>query len=115
MHAEARPVTPFQILASAFAISSFAGLAALLRSKQELTVRSVASAVTYSGAMGLIIGMLWMNQYGTTGNPYFLVGVAGLAGIGGVTVIDLALMAAKKSGITLQFSRPDDKEPPGAQ
>lgn len=110
MHAmEGRRVTPFQILASAFAISSFAGLAALLRSKQQMTVRSVLAATCYSGAMGLIIGLLWMQEYGMGGNPYFLLGVSGLAGIGGVTVVDLAVMVAKKSGITLQFARPKDE------
>lgn len=108
---EGRRLTPFQVLASALAISSFAGLAALLRSKQPLTLRAVLSALCYSGAMGTIIAMLWMRRYGLAGDPYFLLGVAGLAGIGGVTVVDLAIIAAKRSGIKLVFSRErEDKE-----
>ena len=97
-------MTPLQVLLSAFGISSFAGIAALLRSNQPLTARAILSAATYSGAMGFIIGSLWMKQYGI-GDPYFLFGVAGLAGIGGVTAIDLVIIAAKKSGIKLVLSR----------
>lgn len=102
---EGQRLTPLQVFASALAISSFAGLAALLRSNQPITLRAVFSSVCYSGAMGTIIAMLWMKKYGLEGDPYFLLGVAGLAGIGGVNLVDLAIIAARRSGIKLVFSR----------
>lgn len=98
-------MSPLQILLSSFAISAFAGLIAILRSKQRITIRSAFSATGYAGLMGLIIGLLWMKRYGTSGDPYFLIGVAGVAGLSGLSVVDLVVMVAKKSGITLQFAR----------
>lgn len=105
-------MTPWQVLASAFTISSVAGLAALLRSKQPLTWRAVIAAALYSGCMGFIIAALWMKEYGLAGDPYFILGVAALAGIGGVSVVDLVVIAIRKSGIKLVLGRKaeDDKE-----
>lgn len=102
-------MTPLQVFASAFCVSSFAGLAALLRSDQPLTLRSFASATMYSGSMGLIIAFLWYKNYGEAGDPYFLLGVSGLAGIGGVTVVDLVSIAIKKGGLIVKALEKDQK------
>lgn len=61
--------------------------------------------------MGLIIGLLWYTEYGEK-NPYLMLGVAGLAGIGGVTVIDLAVIAVKKSGISFKIVRAEEEDKP---
>lgn len=83
-----------QFLAT-FSLSSFAGLAALLRSGQKLSYRAVISAMLNSGLMGLVIFMTWYNLYGPE-NMWFLMGVSILAGLGGNTAIDFILTLAKK-------------------
>ena len=80
-----------KVILAAFGISSVGGLAALLRSKKPLTWRNVAAAFLYSGMMGLCIGLLWYNI------P-FLLGVSGLAGIGGTTVVDFIIQLFRKGG-----------------
>lgn len=105
-------LTPLQIILSSMSISSFGGIAALLASKKELTLRSLVAATVYSAVMGTIIALLWMEEYGKSGNPWFLIGVAGLAGIGGINVIDLVVIAAKKSGLKLVL-QPKEPENPG--
>lgn len=82
---------PAHVFLSAFSISSIGGLAALLRSNKELTPRAVVSAFLYSGITGLIVALLWYNVFDGAGNIYFLLGVSGLAGIGGATVVDFLM------------------------
>lgn len=101
---------PVSVLTAAFAISSLGGLAALLRTRQPLTLRTVLSAVLYSGLMGLIIALLWYTYFDGQGNIYFLLGVSGLAGIGGTTVLDFVVQVIKKGGVNITI-QPGDKPP----
>lgn len=106
-------IEPLRVFMSAFAISSLGGLAALLRSKRELTWRSVCSAVLYSGMMGTVIALLWYNYFNGHGNIYFLLGVSGLAGIGGTTVLDFVVQALKSHGgvnITIRPNEGDEDD-----
>ncbi len=100
-------LSAFQVFLSATAISSIGGLAALLRSDHSLTFRNVASATLYSGLMGLIIALFWYNSFDGEGNTFFLLGVSGLAGIGGTTVLDFVLQAIKKGGINITINSGD--------
>lgn len=102
---------PKLTLSAAFAISSLGGLAAMLRSNKPLTIRAVLSALLYSGMMGLIIALLWYNYFDGSGNIYFLLGVSGLAGVGGMTVLDFVLQAIKHGGVNITIS-PGDTPPP---
>lgn len=102
-------MSPFQVLASCFLVSSIAGLATFLKSRQRVSFRAVVGTLLHTGMMGLIIGFLWFNEYGKD-NPYFMLGVAGLAGIGGVTVVDLVTMVWKKSGISFRIVKADQNE-----
>lgn len=105
---------PFKVFLSAFAISSIGGLAALLRSRQPLSPRTILSAVLYSGLMGLIIALLWYNWFDGQGNIYFLLGISGLAGIGGTTVLDFIIQVIKQGGLTINISAGDNPPvPPG--
>ena len=92
-----------KVLAAALAISSVGGLAALLRSNKPITVRAVLSALLYSGLVGLIIALLWYNFFEGKGNIFFLLGVSGLAGIGGTTVLDLIIQLLKNGGIDISI------------
>lgn len=105
---------PNNVLAAAFGISSLGGLAALLRSKQQLTWRNVFAAFLWSGLSGLLIGLTWYNYFNDQGNIYFLLAVSGLAGIGNMTVTDLVFQMLKAGGISITISSKSekDKEPP---
>lgn len=103
-------LSSLQFLTSAFALSSVGGLAALLRSQRPLTIRSILSATLYSGFVGLMIALTSYSYFGVT-NPYFLLGVCCLAGIGGTTVLDFILQALKNGGINVVIS-PTISDPP---
>lgn len=102
---------PKMTLSAAFAISSLGGLAAMLRSNKPLTVRAVLSAVLYSGVMGLIIALLWYNYFDGNGNIYFLLGVSGLAGVGGTTVLDFIVQAFKQGGVHITITPGEEQHP----
>jgi len=74
---------------SAFGVAALGGLAALLRGKEDLNLRSVLSSILYSGIIGLIVALMWYNYFEGKGNIPFLLAVSGLAGIGGATALDL--------------------------
>jgi hypothetical protein len=102
---------PWWLFLSCFGISSFAGLAQLLRSGQPLTFRSVASALLYSGMSGLIVGLLWYNYFSGSDNLYFLLGISGLAGIGSASVIDfLTQLIAGQVGVNIRVSKGDEEK-----
>jgi hypothetical protein len=100
---------PLSMFLSAFSISSVGGLAALLRSQRQLTFRAVVSTSLYSGLTGLVIALLSHNYFGVD-NPYFLLGVCGLAGIGGTTVIDFVLQTIRNGGVDIRFSPKRDND-----
>ncbi len=102
---------PIWVFISTFAITSFAGLAALLRSGKELTVRAIVSAMLNSGLLGLAIGMIWYKYY-FSDNVWFLIGVSLLAGLGGMTVVDFLLQILRKGGIEIKFT-PANKDKDG--
>lgn len=104
-------LSPLQALLAAFTISSLGGLASLLRSHKPITLRALLAASLYSGLMGLIIALLWYNFFDGKGNIYFLLGVSGLAGIGGTTVIDFVIQVLKRGGVNITIT-PQDTPPP---
>jgi hypothetical protein len=101
--------TPIQVLLSCLALSSFAGLARLLRSGEPMTFRAVASAMLNSGIFGLVIALFWYNYFEKT-NVYFLVAISGLAGLGGATLIDFAMQLFRAGGVRLVIG-PDKDDP----
>lgn len=102
--------SPLEVLAACFALSSTGGLAALLRSGRRLDWRIVASAMLYSGLTGLVIGLVWYNYFDGRQNIFFLLGVSGLAGLGGTTLIDLLLQVFTNGGVTIEIA-PKGKKP----
>jgi hypothetical protein len=75
---------PFGVFASAFLVSAFAGLAALLRSDSKINVKSIFSALLNSGCLGLAISLCWYSKF--SDNIFSLVGICLLAGLGGNTL-----------------------------
>jgi len=93
-------ISPTGVFLSAFAVSALAGLAALLRSTNKLTVLAVISAILNSGLMGLGISLLWYTKF--QDNIYFLIGICVLAGLGGMTTVDFVLTAIRKGGFSIK-------------
>lgn len=89
-------LSPLEVFIACFGISSLAGLAELLRSGRPLTLRELASSLLYSGVFGLVIGLLWYNYFGGHNNLYFLIGVSGLAGLGGISLLDFIVQGVSK-------------------
>jgi len=105
-----RGADPIWIFISAFAISSFGGIAAKLRGEDELSWRSVIGAFLYSGIIGLIVALAWYNYFDGKSNLLFLLAISGLAGIGGANVIDIVkLFLAGKLNISID-PRIDDQK-----
>lgn len=89
---------------SSFAIASLGGLAGLLRSKKPLGVRSVVAALLYSGVTGLISFLLLSNYCNDERvGPFVLLGISGMAGIGGVTLVDF-LIQWWKNGLNININ-----------
>jgi hypothetical protein len=101
-------LVPLYVFCSAFLISALGGFAGLLRSAQAVNTRTVLAATLYSGLMGLIIALLWYNHFEGLGNVYFLLGIAGLTGIGGVSFVDLIIKVAKRGGLHITISPAED-------
>lgn len=92
-------ISPLTVFICAFGVSSFAGLAALLRAGKQVNFVAVASASLNSGFLGLAIALLWFTKY--QDNIYFLIGMCVLAGLGGATMIDFVIQAVKTSGLSM--------------
>lgn len=87
-------INPIGVFLSSFGVAAFAGLASLLRSGTKITFLGVLSALLNSGFLGLSISLLWYTKFQE--NVYFLVGVCVLAGLGGMTTVNLALTLFRK-------------------
>lgn len=83
-----------QLFATAFGVSALGGLAALLRSPQKLTRKSVATYTLNTGAVGLAIALIWYTQF--RDNLPLLVGLCVVAGLSGMASVDFLLEAAKR-------------------
>lgn len=77
----------------AVAGASFAGLAALLKSGEKITLRAFAAASLNSGVAGSVIFFLGYGRFAD--DTTFLVGVSILGGVGGATTLSFGLELAK--------------------
>ncbi len=101
-------LTPLQVLLSCFTISALGGFFSYLRSDRKFELRYAAAAMFYSGITGLVIGLLWYTWFAPD-NMFFLIGVSGLAGLGGSTAIDIVLKLLKSGGINIVV-KPNDED-----
>jgi hypothetical protein len=115
---EAKPMqddrfSPIQLLISCFGVSSLAGIAQAVRRGEPVHIRKLVGTGLYSGMTGLIVGMLLYQHLGDQ-NYILLLGVSGLAGLGGSTVLDFVLNAWAGGGIKIIVSQAeaddDDKK-----
>jgi hypothetical protein len=92
-------LNPLYVFVSAFGVSSFAGLAALLRAGKGVNGIAVLSALLNSGMLGLAIALVWYHKF--QDNIYFLIGICVLAGLGGATLVDFVVAAFKTGGLSI--------------
>src|SRR5687768_16849941 len=92
-------LNPIYVFLSAFGVSSFAGLAALLRAGKQVDLIATASATLNSGLLGLAIALVWYHKF--QDNIYFLIGICVLAGLGGATLVDFVVASFKAGGISI--------------
>ena len=92
-------MAPTQIFLYSSVFAALAGIAAMLRSEKKLTVVGIISSLMNSGLLGLGISLLWYNKFSE--NLYFLVGVCVMAGLGGMTTVDLALKIFQKNALKI--------------
>jgi ABC-type Fe3+-siderophore transport system permease subunit len=85
-------------------------VAAKLRKGDVVTLRECAVAGLYSACVGLVIGLIWYNYWGPA-NPYFLIGVSGLAGLGGVSLADVIVQLMARGGVKIVV-QPHEVAPP---
>jgi hypothetical protein len=107
---------PLRVFLSSFGVSSFAGLAALLRSGKPISPLSVFSAMLNTGLVGLAIALIWYQQFrGSDANVYFLIGVCVLAGLGGTTAIDFIVQVCKRGGLHITIATDKEDDLPDAE
>lgn len=87
---------PVRLIGYTFAVSSLAGLAALLRSGQEITPRQLAAATLSAGLLGSGIMLVWWDWMGGR-FPWFMMGVSLLAGLGGVNMLEFAIQLIQQA------------------
>lgn len=92
------------VFCSAFGVSSFAGLATLLRFAKKLSKLSIISAMLNAGFMGLAISLLWYQNYRKAENISGLIGVCVVAGMGGGTLTDILISLLSGAGIRVTIT-----------
>lgn len=97
-------INAIAVFCSAFGVSSFAGLATLLRFAKKLTKLSIISAMLNAGFMGLAISLLWYQNYRNAENIYGLIGICVVAGMGGGTLTDILISLLSGAGIRVIIS-----------
>ena len=105
---------PMKVMAALTLLNGLAGLAALLRSGERVTPRSLATAVLNSAFMGLIVALIWWHWFNADGTSvYFVAAVSLLAGLGGnTTFYFVSQMIQRRFGVhvdpTGKGDAPDD-------
>lgn len=88
--------TPIQLFIAAAGIGAIGGLAAALRSSIALTGRYVGSSVLTAVLSALLTALIGHNIAREQANVWMLLGVSGLAGYGGATLLDAGLAVLVK-------------------
>lgn len=84
-------------------ISSFAGLAAAMKSGKAVRARDYVAAVLYSTVFGISWSLLLYEKF--KGSPYLLIGTCGFVGLGGASLTDFVVSWIKgKLSVKIQIS-----------
>lgn len=103
-------IISLSVFVSAFGVSSFAGLATLLRFSKKLSKLAVVSAMLNAGFLGLAISLIWYQNFQKAANIHGLIGICVLAGMGGSTITDLLISLLSGAGIKIVFINERDRD-----
>jgi len=87
------------VLVSAFGVAAFSGLAAHLRFAKTLRLAAVIGGALNSGCLGLIISLIWYQNYQQAENVFGLIGVCAAAGLCGSKITDVLVSILSGAGI----------------
>jgi hypothetical protein len=87
------------VLISAFGVSAFSGLSAHLRFARTLRPVTVIGGTLNSGCLGLIISLIWYQNYQQAENVFGLIGICAAAGLCGSKVTDVLVSILSGAGI----------------
>ena len=95
------------VFAASFLTAALGGLAALLRSNEPVNRAAVSKATLNSGLLGLGLSLGWYQTYSE--NPFFLVGICLLTGLGGSPSLDLILEVVRRLVTSFSMGSPNSK------
>lgn len=90
-------VDPWLLFGGIYIVASIGGLAALLRSKRELTQRMFWSACLNSGLASVGVALILYESLPV----HKLIGVSVLCGVGGVSIVDATVQALGPKIVTI--------------
>lgn len=103
-------IVSLSVFAAAFGVSSFAGLATLLRFGRKLSKLAVVSSMLNAGFLGLAISLIWYQNYREAANIHGLIGICVLAGMGGSTITDILISLLSGAGIKVIINHERDRD-----
>jgi hypothetical protein len=92
--------TPEAVFILTYIAASLSGLAALLRTNQPLTVRSVLGTVLFYGSAGCGLGMVSYEYLGGKNAPWRVIGCGMLVGIKVIQLKDISNLVRRLFGET---------------
>lgn len=101
-------VQAFLVLMSAFGVSAFSGLSAHLRFAKNLRPLSIISGAMNSGCLGLVISLIWYDNYAASGNTFGLIGICAAAGMCGSKITDVLVSVLSGAGIDVTITHKGD-------
>lgn len=101
-------VQAFLVLLSAFGVSAFSGLSAHLRFAKNLRAVSIVSGALNSGCLGLVISLIWYENYAASGNTFGLIGICAAAGMCGSKITDVLVSVLSGAGIDVTITHKGD-------
>jgi len=93
------------VFTASFLTAALGGLAALLRSNEAVTKTAVSKATLNSGLLGLGLALVWYQTYSE--NPFFLIGICLLTGLGGSPSLDLILEVVRRLVTSFSMGTPN--------
>lgn len=101
-------VQAFLVLLSAFGVSAFSGLSAHLRFAKKLRWAAILGGALNSGSLGLVISLIWYENYAESGNVFGLIGICAAAGMCGSKITDVLVSVLSGAGIDVTITHKGD-------
>jgi hypothetical protein len=97
------------VIVSAFGVSAFSGLSAHLRLAKQVNPVALFAGAFNSGCLGLVIALIWYDEYIKAQNVFGLVGICAAAGMCGSKLTDILVSVLSGAGIDVTIMHKGDK------